>query len=201
MKTTLKTLAVGTTLAFASVAAHANDTFVGLTWGETSNNIQRSDSLKQNLGNTSLDKVIDNTGTWGLRAGQINDRGRFYATYENLSDSYASQYKLRQQNLLGSYDLFLPITDSTRLFGGATLGAVKLEQESKGFKRDSDIGYAAGLQAGILQQLTPNVSLEGGYRYLRSNASTELSSRTAGKQGSAKLHSSELAYLGVNYQF
>jgi opacity protein-like surface antigen len=101
-----------------------------------------------------------------------------------------------------SYDVFLPVGDyNTKLFGGATAGLVKLEQESKGFKRDSDIGYALGLQAGILQDINRNASIEAGYRYLRTNASTEMAPHGAGKAGSLDLHSSGQLYLGANYKF
>ena len=47
MKFTLKHVAVGTSLILASVAAHSVENFVGLTWGESSNNIQRSSTMKQ----------------------------------------------------------------------------------------------------------------------------------------------------------
>jgi hypothetical protein len=50
--------------------------------------------------------------------------------------------KLRQENLLGSYDLFYPVGGSTKLFGGASAGLTKLTQDSPGYSRDSDIGYA-----------------------------------------------------------
>ncbi|ORE24020.1 hypothetical protein BKN46_25840, partial [Pseudomonas aeruginosa] len=180
----LKTLFIATALLGSAAGVQAADNFVGLTWGETSNNIQKSKSLNRNLNSPNLDKVIDNTGTWGIRAGQQFEQGRYYATYENISDT-SSGNKLRQQNLLGSYDAFLPIGDNnTKLFGGATLGLVKLEQDGKGFKRDSDVGYAAGLQAGILQELSKNASIEGGYRYLRTNASTEMTPHGGNKLGS-----------------
>ncbi|MEO4046520.1 hypothetical protein AAFN46_05430 [Pseudomonas sp. CAU 1711] len=201
MQHTLSKLALATTLSCAAVAANAADNFVGLTWGQTDNNIQKSGALNRNLDNPKLDKVIDGTGTWGVRAGQVEHNGRYYLTYENLSDTYQG-YKHRQQNLLASYDAFVPLGDNgTKLFGGATLGLVKLEQESSGFKRDSDIGYAAGLQAGILQDLNKNASIEAGYRYLRSNASTEMAPHGGGKLGSLDLHSSGQLYLGANYKF
>ncbi|WCX00340.1 hypothetical protein O0051_19635 [Pseudomonas aeruginosa] len=197
----LKTLFIATALLGSAAGVQAADNFVGLTWGETSNNIQKSKSLNRNLNSPNLDKVIDNTGTWGIRAGQQFEQGRYYATYENISDT-SSGNKLRQQNLLGSYDAFLPIGDNnTKLFGGATLGLVKLEQDGKGFKRDSDVGYTAGLQAGILQELSKNASIEGGYRYLRTNASTEMTPHGGNKLGSLDLHSSSQFYLGANYKF
>ena len=202
MKPTLSKLLLATSLAFgAATAAHADNNFAGLTWGQTSNNIQKSSALNANLGNPNLDSVIDNSSTWGLRAGQQNDAGRYYATYEYISDSN-NGYKLRQQNLLGSYDVFVPVGDyNTKLFGGATLGLVKLEQESKGMSRDSNINYAAGLQAGILQDLSKNASIEAGYRYLRTNVSTDMGEHGGPRQGSLDLYSSGQAYLGANYKF
>lgn len=201
MNRTLSQLALATSLTFAAAAANASDTFVGLTWGQTDNNIQKSSSLNSNLNNPKLDKVINDTGTWGVRAGQVSDDARFYMTYENVSDSHQG-FKLRQQNLLGSYDVFLPVGSyNTKLFGGATAGLIKLEQESKGLKRDSDIGYAIGLQAGLLQDINDNASIEAGYRYLRSNASTEMAAHGGGKLGSLDLHSSGQLYLGANYKF
>lgn len=201
MNRTLSKLALATSLTFAAAAANAGDNFVGLTWGQTDNNIQKSSALNSNLNNPKLDKVINDTGTWGVRAGQVSETNRYYMTYENVSDTDRGN-KLRQQNLLGSYDVFLPVGDyNTKLFGGATAGLVKLEQESKGFKRDSDIGFALGLQAGILQDINQNASIEAGYRYLRTNASTEMAQHGAGKAGSLDLHSSGQLYLGANYKF
>lgn len=201
MKTTLKLIAVGTTMAFASLPAVAQDSFVGLTWGETSNNMDRSSALKGSSQTRRLDDTINNSGTWGVRGGVQDDTGRMYLTYEYVSDTYSSRYKLRQQNLLGSYDLFMPIADSTRLFGGVTAGLVKLEQDSPGFHRDSDLGLAGGLQAGILHQFDAPVSLEAGYRYLRTTADVSLNARSGAVGGSADLKSSEQLYLGLNYHF
>lgn len=199
---TLKKLALATAILGASIGmAQASENFVGLTWGETSNNIQKSGELNRNLNDPKLDSVINNSSTWGVRAGQQNEQGRYYATYENTSDTYRG-LKLRQQNLLGSYDAFLPLNDQgTKLFGGGTLGLTKLEQESSGYKRDSDIGYAIGAQAGVLQNIGKNASIEGGYRYLRTNASTEMSPHGGSKAGSLDLHSSSQIYLGANYRF
>ncbi|WP_409448834.1 hypothetical protein, partial [Acinetobacter baumannii] len=49
-------------------------------------------------GKNRFDDVIKNSGTWGVRAGQMTDEGRYYMTYENVSDDYGSSLKLRQQN-------------------------------------------------------------------------------------------------------
>lgn len=198
----LSTLALATTLGIFSFGAHAAENFAGFTWGKSTVNTDRSSSLKQNMDDKNrFDDVIKNSGTWGVRAGQMTDEARYYMTYENVSDDYGSSLKLRQQNLIGSYDMFVPLGDTTRLFGGASAGLTKLENESKGYTRDSDIGYLVGLQAGILQKLGDNTSVEAGYRYLRSNAGTEVSERGVGKLGSIDVHSSKQAYLGLNYHF
>ncbi len=198
----LHTLAIATTLSVFTLGAQAADNFAGLTWGKSTVNIDRSSTLKQNMpGANRFDDTIKNSGTWGIRAGQMTDEARYYATYENVSDDYGSSLKLRQQNLIGSYDMFLPVGDTTRLFGGASAGLTKLENESSGYRRDSDIGYLVGLQAGVLQDVGKNTSIEAGYRYLRSNAGTEVAERGVGKVGSIDLHSSKQAYLGVNYKF
>ena len=198
----LHTLAIATTLSVFTLGAQAADNFAGLTWGKSTVNIDRSSTLKQNMpGANRFDDTIKNSGTWGIRAGQTTDEARYYATYENVSDDYGSSLKLRQQNLFGSYDMFLPVGDTTRLFGGASAGLTKLENESSGYRRDSDIGYLVGLQAGVLQDVGKNTSIEAGYRYLRSNAGTEVAERGVGKVGSIDLHSSKQAYLGVNYKF
>ena len=198
----LSTLAIATTFGIFSLGTHAAENFAGFTWGESTVNTDRSSSLKQNMdGKNRFDDVIKNSGTWGVRAGQMTDEGRYYMTYENVSDDCGSSLKLRQQNLIGSYDMFVPLGDTTRLFGGASAGLTKLENESKGYSRDTDIGYLVGLQAGILQKLGDNTSVEAGYRYLRSNAGTEVSERGVGKLGSIDVHSSKQAYLGLNYHF
>jgi opacity protein-like surface antigen len=144
--------------------------------------------------------VIGKDTTWGLRLGQQNDQARYYGTYDNVSSSHTG-IKLRQENLLGSYDKFLPVTNSTKLFGGGSVGLTKLTQESPSYSRDSDIGYALGVQAGVLQQVTRNASVELGYRYLRSNAGTEMNERGGSKQGSLSLTSSAQTYLAANYAF
>ena len=198
----LHTLAIATTLSVFTLGAQAAENFAGLTWGKSTVNMDRSSSLKLNMpGTNRFDDTIKNSGTWGIRAGQMTDEARYYATYENVSDDYGSSLKLRQQNLIGSYDMFLPVGDTTRLFGGASAGLTKLENESSGYSRDSDIGYLVGLQAGVLQDVGSNTSIEAGYRYLRSNAGTEVSERGVGKVGSIDLHSTKQAYLGVNYKF
>jgi len=200
--TRLNKLLLAFTLLGSSIAANADDTsnFAGLTFGQTSDKIDKSHALNNNLGNPNVTGAIDGNNTYGLRLGQQNSQGRYYATYDNVSGSH-NGVKLRQENLLGSYDLFYPVGGSTKLFGGATAGLTKLTQDSPGFSRDSDIGYAIGGQVGVLQQVSQNTSVELGYRYLRSNASTEMKESGGSKQGSLDLTSSAQTYLSANYYF
>lgn len=199
--TTFKKLLLAFTVMGASVAVHAgDDNFASLTFGQTSDKVKKSNALDTNLNNPNAGGVIDKDNTWGVRLGQQNSQGRYYATYDNVSGSH-NGIKLRQENLLGSYDLFYPVGGSTKLFGGATAGLTKLTQDSPGYSRDSDIGYAVGGQMGVLQQVSQNTSVELGYRYLRSNASTEMSQSGGSKQGSLDLTSSAQTYLSANYAF
>ncbi|SEE31807.1 Outer membrane protein beta-barrel domain-containing protein [Pseudomonas frederiksbergensis] len=199
--TGFKKLLLAFTVLSASTAAFASDdNFASLTFGQTSDKVKKSHALNDNLNSPNADGVIGKDNTWGVRLGRQNSQGRYYATYDNVSGSH-NGIKLRQENLLGSYDLFYPVGSSTRLFGGATAGLTKMTQESPGFSRDSDIGYAIGGQVGVLQQVSQNTSVELGYRYLRSNASTEMSERGDSKQGSLDLTSSAQTYLSANYAF
>ncbi|MHC6224429.1 hypothetical protein ACYU03_06570 [Pseudomonas sp. X10] len=198
---TIHTLLIAVAVSAASLTAQAADsTFASLTYGQTSDKIRKSGLLERNTDHLNTDGIIHKDGTWGVRLGQINDQGRYYLTYDNVSNDH-SGLKVRQENLLGSYDAFYPLGDSTKLFGGASAGLTKLSQESSGYSRDTDIGYAVGLQAGLLQQVTDNASVELGYRYLRSNASTELSEHDGPKIGTLRLTSSAQTYLSANYTF
>ncbi|WP_449431532.1 hypothetical protein [Pseudomonas putida] len=180
--------------------AQADDSFAGLTYGQTSDKVRKSGLLQRNTDNLNADGIIGKDDTWGLRLGRINDQGRYYMTYDNVSGDHGG-LKLRQENLLGSYDLFLPVGDTTKLFGGGSLGMSKLTQDSPGASRDTDYGYAVGLQAGVIQELTDRASLELGYRYLRSNAATEVAERGGPKEGTLRLTSSAQTYLSANYKF
>ena len=198
---TLNTLMVAMAVCAASFTVQAaDDTFASLTYGQTSDKVRKSGLLQRNTDHLNTDGIIGKDGTWGVRVGKINDDARYYLTYDNVSGDH-SGIKLRQENLLGSYDAFLPVGDTTKLFGGGSLGLTKLSQESSGYSRDTDVGYAVGLQAGVLQQITNNASVELGYRYLRSNASTELAEHGGPKAGTLRLTSSAQTYLSANYTF
>ncbi|VVP16967.1 hypothetical protein [Pseudomonas silesiensis] len=199
--TGFKKLLLAMTVMGASTAAFASDdNFASLTFGQTSDKIKKSHALNDNLDRPNADGVIGKDNTWGVRLGRQNSDGRYYATYDNVSGSH-NGIKLRHENLLGSYDLFYPGGGSTKLFGGLSAGLTKMTQESTGFSRDTNMGYAFGGQVGVLQQVSRNTSVELGYRYLRHNASTEVSERGSGKQGSLGMNSSAQTYISANYAF
>ncbi|OQX39218.1 MAG: hypothetical protein B0D91_02095 [Oceanospirillales bacterium LUC14_002_19_P2] len=182
-----------------SVATVQADTFVGLVAGSHSADLQTPSGLKGT--NNSFDNIIKNDGMYGIRVGQQNDGYRFYATYDNASNSYRT-YKMRQENLTVSLDKTFDVgTGGTQLFAGATTGITKLTHESKDMRRDNDLGYAMGLQAGIIQKLGSNFSVEGGYRYMRHNAKVDVKEHGGNKLGSSKLKSSDTWFLSANYHF
>ena len=148
-------LAVAVLGASAMAQADARP-FASLTYGQTSDKFSKSHLLNSNLRHPNADGVIHKNGTWGLRLGQQGDASRYYATYDNVSSSH-NGIKLRQENLLGSYDAFMPLTSTTKLFGGGTAGLTKLSHESSGYSRDAELGYAIGAQAGVLQQVSQNM--------------------------------------------
>ncbi|CAI8757146.1 hypothetical protein [Pseudomonas zeae] len=198
--THLKTLFALTVLGASAAVQAETSNFAGLTYGQTSNQVSKSKMLNDNLNHPNADGIIHKDHTFGVRAGRQSDASRYYATYDNVSGSHHAN-KQRQENLLGSYDLFLPVGQSTKMFGGLSAGLTKVSQESAGFSRDTNVGYTIGGQVGVLQQVTSNTSLELGYRYLRTNASTELNEHGGNKQGSMKLNSSAQTYLAANYAF
>jgi opacity protein-like surface antigen len=181
--------------------AQADEDFASLTYGKSIDKISKSNALDANLDRPNAAGIIGSRdNTWGARIGRQGADARYYATYDYVAGTHGGG-KLRQENLLGSYDRFLPLTPTTKLFGGGTLGVTRLSQDSPGFSRDRGVGYAVGGQVGVLQKVTQNVSLEVGYRYLRSNASAEVSPRHGAKLGSIKLDSTSQTYLAANYAF
>lgn len=101
--TRLNKLLLAFTLLGSSIAANADDTsnFAGLTFGQTSDKIDKSHALNNNLGNPNVTGAIDGNNTYGMRLGQQNSQGRYYATYDNVSGSH-NGVKLRQENLLAA---------------------------------------------------------------------------------------------------
>lgn len=187
----------------ASGVAAQETRFVGGVLGQSSSNYNESSRASVQMPGVNFDHIIDNSSSWGLRVGADHTRSRYYLSYDYVSDSDHRAAKIREQGLSFSYDLMLPLGDSTRLFGGATAGVDYLSQKTSGYRNDNDWGLNAGLQVGVLQLLAENLELEAGYRYARhSNAEVDFKPRAGGgNAGTARLRSDEQLYLGLNWRF
>ncbi len=190
--------------ALASGGAVAQETqFIGATLGKSSADFSESSRAKSEMSDVRFNRIIDNSTSWGVRVGNDQTTARYYLSYGQVSDNYRSAAKIRSQTLAASYDLMLPVAQGTRLFAGATAGATRLAQITRGFSNDRDWGVHAGLQAGILQALADNLELEGGYRYARHYRSgVSFKDRDADtRTGGARLKSTDELYLGLNWRF
>jgi len=189
---------------FTSAALATTTPFVGGTLGQTSANFNESSRASVQMPGVNFDSIIDDSGSWGLRAGRDLGQTRYYVSYDYVSDSYRSAARIRHQMLSAAYDLMLPLDGgSTRLFAGANAGLTRLDQKTGGYRHDDDWGIHAGIQAGLLRILADNVELEAGYRYAKhEDAAVDFKPRGAStRSGSARLSSTEQLYMGVNWRF
>ena len=109
--TTLKKLLLAFTVMGASVAAHASDdNFSSLTFGQN-NKLKKANAFNFNYPDAG---GVVKDSAWGVHLAQQNSRGHYYANYDNVSGTY-NGIKLRQENLLGVYDLSDTVGGSTRV--------------------------------------------------------------------------------------
>lgn len=102
--TGFKNLLLAFTVLSASTAAFASDdNFASLTLGKTSDKVKKSHALD----NFTLDGVAGNDSVWRVRLGQHSSESGYYAAYDNVSVSH-NGIKLRQEDLMGRYDLSYP---------------------------------------------------------------------------------------------
>jgi hypothetical protein len=94
-----------------TTAQAADDNFASLTYGQTSDKVRKSGLLQRN---TQLNSRWHHRQGrhLGCASGQDQRPGPLLHDYDNVSGDH-SGLKLRQENLLGSYDLFLPVGDTT----------------------------------------------------------------------------------------
>lgn len=187
---------------FMATGAMAQENlFVGGTLGQTSSNYSESSRAHAMMSGVDFDGIIDDSGAWGIRFGNDQTHSRYYLSYDYVSDSYRSLASIRQQTLGASYDLMLPV-GAVRFFGGASAGVSHVKQNSNGFRNDTEWGLYAGLQAGALLNIAPDVDLEAGYRYAKHDGvDLRFKSKSGIHSGSADLKSTEQFYLGVNWRF
>lgn len=196
-------VALATFVLSGTAVAQTEDFFVSGIIGQTSANLQESSRAGVRMPAVNFDRVIDDTASWGVRAGRDHNDHRYYLGYDYSSDSYRSAASVRLQTLGAGYDMLLPVADTTRLFAGASAGFTRLEQTTSRYRDNKDWGVHAGLQAGVVHALSQELALEVGYRYQRHwNAEVDFKQRTTGgRDGSANLNSAEQLYMGVNWRF
>jgi opacity protein-like surface antigen len=180
----------------------AENPFFGVTWGKTSANYGGSSRAAELMPQADFDDVIHRHDTWSVRGGEVLDSGRYYLNYNYVSTG-DNGIDLRQQMLSASYDHFLPITDAFRAFAGVSAGATYVNQVASGYSSDRDWGAHAGVQAGVIALVSDNVEVELGYRYAKHDGvSVDFHDKALGaRTGSARLNSTEQAYLGLNWRF
>ncbi|MNI29369.1 hypothetical protein D3C73_831840 [compost metagenome] len=106
--TTLKNLLLAFTVMGASVAAHASDDNFSSPAFDQNNRLKKANALNFNYPYAA--GVIQDSA-WGVRLAQQNSRGHYDAGYDKVSGTY-NGIKLRQENLLGVYDLSDPVGGS-----------------------------------------------------------------------------------------
>lgn len=116
--TGLKNLILAFTVLGASTAAFASDdNFASLSLGQTRDKVKKSHTLGERLNYSSVDSGIDKGNTWGARLAQSNTHGHYYATYNHVAGTH-NGIKLRQEALLGKYDLIDTLGGSPRISSG-----------------------------------------------------------------------------------
>lgn len=95
----------------AAQAAEGNADVSRIDYGKTSEKPDRPSGMRRSVSGGSANAV----GTWGQSLSQQHVDHAYCSSFENLSASY-NGVKVRQENLLGSYDVSLPLASTSRLF-------------------------------------------------------------------------------------
>ncbi|MDP2851301.1 MAG: hypothetical protein Q8O20_09555 [Sulfuricurvum sp.] len=155
--------------------------YVGIDGYKTRSNITVSNggvSEKQNLKRNSKT----------LKAGYyVSQQGRaniYYQRSDTMDDTNGYLFGMGYDYLIGSYPL--------KPYFGVLLGYSKYSQPDL----TMDGGFI-GANMGINYAFGENFSVEGGYRYMRSNASGDFSSSAS----KAKVDALKNWYVGANYKF
>lgn len=95
----------------AAQAAEGNADISRIDYGKTSEKPDRPSGMRRTVSGSSANAV----GTWGQSLSQQHVDHAYCASFENLSATY-NGVKVRQENLLGSYDVSLAPASASRLF-------------------------------------------------------------------------------------
>jgi hypothetical protein len=95
----------------AAQAAEGNADVSRIDYGKTSEKPDRPSGMRRTVSGSNATAA----GTWGQNLSQQHVDHAYCASFENLSTTY-NGVKVRQENLLGSYDVSLPLASTSRLF-------------------------------------------------------------------------------------
>lgn len=181
----------------SSLVASNEGFYVGLDFGKTEVKVKYSESLSVpsfSYYSSESGTGTDDGGSQTLKVGYYFDNNsRANLFFQNINSDFSSNPKLYgvgYDYLIGDHD-FKP-------FIGAILGY--------GSAKDDDLkisGAVYGIQAGINYAFNENVSLEAGYRYMKSNMKYSESDTNTLYSYSYELKLDTLTnwYIGANYKF
>jgi hypothetical protein len=102
----------------AAQAAEGNADISRIDYGKTSEKPDRPSGMRRTLSGSNASPV----GTWSQSLSQLHVDHAYCASFENLTASY-NGVKVRPENLLGSYDVSMPLASTSKLFdAGASAG-------------------------------------------------------------------------------
>ena len=148
----------------------------------------------------------DNDTSPNFKAGMIDKDYRVYVNFDKAYDEYTVSYSSVNLN----YDRFFNISTQTDLYVGGHIG-----QGEFGILGRKDSGFQFGFQAGLIQNITENISFEVGYKYTIASAVIEQSGSGSGSiyvngqnvnysysgTATAKVKNTAALLVGVNYKF
>jgi hypothetical protein len=95
----------------AAQAAEGNADISRIDYGKTSEKPDRPSGIRRTVSGSSANAV----DTWGQGLSQQHVDHAYCSSFENLSATY-NGVKVRQENMLGSYDVSLPLASTSKLF-------------------------------------------------------------------------------------
>ncbi|MFK0572094.1 outer membrane beta-barrel protein [Endozoicomonas sp.] len=205
----ITTAPLAASVLMSSSAVMANDWFVGATLGSSDHDI------KADGGNGQFKDSYT-----GLRAGTfINDNIRLYANLGRIkgSDKADIEPGVQMDQSINNEELSFSVDyidnlfqlESTKYFVGGTLGYNRMKVDidvkelgitvDKASKKDSGALY--GVQLGLIQEFTPAISAELGYRYIHMDNKVKLEFTDPADTMKLKQKDQQMVYINVSYQF
>lgn len=176
----MKKLALLVVFASGLIAAETG-WYVGMDAYRTRTNITVTNAAISEKQNLTRSSQTYKGGYYVSRNGRANLYYQHSNTFEN---SKGHLYGIGYDYLIGNYDL--------KPYLGVLLGYSKYTQPDLTME-----GSFVGANMGLNYAIGENFSIEGGYRYMRSNASGNFT--TSGSK--AKVDALKNWYLGANYKF